>query len=179
MRDALSQLNDVRRNVGRIELREIEPYYICWDRAEGGYEDFPGSRNLDLLMAHMPLSSLGSYGDDSYVGLDTNLRWGRTIAVRHAHLIDGLRTEDGMDVIGGCRCVCFSHFESNLYNMTKAQTFAQHDGDRIMAFMADNHVHRSDVAFWPYTLPSAEGFYVLTCIPVEDDEMWDGHARRR
>lgn len=172
-RSCLAELNELRGSVGTIEIRDVEPYYICWDHAEGGYEDFPGSENLDLLMNHMPLGSLGSYGDDSYVaadeGVEVGIRWGRTVAVRNARLIDGLRVDLGMDVIGGCRCVCFSHFERNLYDMTQSQTFAKRDGDRIMAFMEKHHVHRNGVAFWPYTLPSAEGFYVLTCIPVADD----------
>lgn len=169
VRSCLVMLNELRLRVGEIDIAEVEPYYICWDRAEGGYKDFPGNDNLDLLMAHMPLASLGSYGDDSYVGTDVSIRWGRTVAVKHAHLIEGLRPDVGMDVLGGCRCVCFRHFEHNLYDMTKSQTFARTDGDRIMAFMAEHHVHRSGVAFWPYTLPSSDGFYVLTCIPIEED----------
>jgi DNA-binding transcriptional MerR regulator len=169
-RECMNALNAIPRKLGTIELGYVEPYYICWDHAEGGYHDFPVSENLNLLIAHMPLGSLGSYGDDSYIGTKVSIRWGRTVAVKYAHLIDGLRTDIGMDIIGGCRCVIFYHFESNLYAMTQSQTFAKKDGDRIMDFMHENHVHRSDKAFWPYTLPGENGFYVMTCIPVADDE---------
>lgn len=162
--DCLRTISHVVDNVGAIEQVDVEPYYICWDNAEHGYHGFPPSRNLKILINHVPLGSFGSFGDDPYVVEEPSIKWGRTVSVRNATLLPGL--DVNMDIIGGYHCVCFVHFEPDLYAMTRAQDFATHDRLRIREYMAKRGLHQVGSAFWPFTLPSGKGFIVPTCIPV-------------
>ncbi|MEE8717502.1 MAG: MerR family transcriptional regulator [Coriobacteriales bacterium] len=177
MMDCIRVIGHMVLNVGTIETADVEPYCICWDNAEQGYHDFPSNENLGLLMAHVPLGSFGSYGDDPYVSEDVSIRWGRTVSMRNAALIPGL--DLNMDIIGGYRCVCFIHFEPDLYAMTRPQEFARHDRERIAAYMDARGLRQVGRAFWPFTLPSGNGFFVMTCIPVGPLGMKEGEPSPR
>ena len=163
----LHTLDELRRSVGTFSVVDVEPYYISYDRAEGGYRDFPDDEALVSLLANMPIGGLGSHDSmdylsderPSHVGGD---RWGRTVAVRFAHLIDGLPA--GLEIIGGCRCVRSVTFQEDIVN---PNVDAAGERDRLREYLRERGLRPSGKAFCPYSLPSDRGFYVPFCLPVE------------
>lgn len=158
--DALVSLVD---EVGTIDERYIEPYYISYDRAETGYHEFPDDEALISLLQNLPIGGLGNRYTADLFDPGTKARWGRTVAARLAHLIDGLCT-CGLEPMGGCRCVCSVTYDDDI--------FAEHAGDeieRIGRYLEEHGLRSAGRPFCPYSLPSDHGFHVLLCVPVEED----------
>lgn len=164
--DCLQKLNRLRHAVGTIGVVDVEPYYISYDRAEGGYHDFPDDEALVSLLANMPIGGLGSHDREALLGdipgRVGSAHWGRTVAVRHAPLIEGL--PQGLAIIGGCRCVCSVTFQEDIVD--PGPDIVQ-DRRRIQAFLDEHELRATEPAFCPYSLPSDSGFYVPSCVPVE------------
>lgn len=165
--ECLRALDELRRSVGTLSVVDVEPYYISYDRAEGGYHDFPEDEALTSLLANMPIGGLGSHYDSDLLGKDKRLtssgvRWGRTVAVRFAPLIEGL--PEGLEVIGGCTCVRSVTFQKDI--VTYRPSVAD-EGDDVLRFMAERGLRPAGRAFCPFSLPSDRGFYVPLCLPVE------------
>ncbi len=139
LRNAMDRLARLRSSVGKMQVKEVIPFYFFPDRAEGGYRDFPKSDNLRLLMENAPIGSLGSrfnmpadVGDtwadtadmlqrwaesDPGVPLALASHWGRTVPVQDAEVIEGLDPdEEGVAVIGGCMCACAVYLSPDLYS---------------------------------------------------------------
>lgn len=176
LRAAIDRLAFLRDRLGQVGVVDVPRYYICWDQAEHGYHDFPATRNLDLLMEHMPVGGLGSRyepageadGRDGPRELEN--RWGRTVRVADAGLIDGFDEQEGpeaMAVIGGMRCVCAVLLKRHMYPAqdacratrsarSAASAYARRHGLEI------DHEH----AFSPFSLPTEEGFLVPMCVPA-------------
>lgn len=177
--ECLQTLDELRHAVGTIKIVDVEPYYINYDRAEGGYHDFPDDEGLVSLLANMPIGGLGSHDrvDLSEVrrqGLVGSAHWGRTVAVRHAHLIEGL--PQGLGVIGGCRCVRSVTFQKDIVNPGPE---ALQNRECMQAFLDEHGLQAAGSAFCPYSLPSDHGFYVPPCLPVEPIEgSWEDAHRR-
>ena len=166
--DCLRVLDELRRSVGTLSIVDVEPYYIVYDRAEGGYHDFPDDEGLVSLLANMPIGGLGSRDVADYSSLDRRPHvggtlWGRTVAVRHAHLIEGLQPER-LELIGGCRCVRSVTFQEDIVNPG-----ADSGGERgrVLAYLDEHGLRPAGWAFCPYSLPSDHGYYVPLCLPVE------------
>lgn len=156
--DALGGLVD---SLGVIEDRYVEPYYISYDRAETGYHDFPDDEGLVSLLQNMPIGGLGSREEACSLDAPGSNRWGRTVAVRFAHLIPGLPVER-LEVMGGCRCVCMALYDDDIF----CDDYA--GGYRPMRDYIDGHGLRVvGRPFCPYSLPSDHGFHMLRCVPVE------------
>lgn len=79
--DALVSLVD---EVGTIDERYIEPYYISYDRAETGYHEFPDDEALISLLQNLPIGGLGNRYTADLFDPGTKARWGRTVAARFA-----------------------------------------------------------------------------------------------
>ena len=77
--DALVSLVD---EVGTIDERYIEPYYISYDRAETGYHEFPDDEALISLLQNLPIGGLGNRYTADLFDPETKARWGRTVAAR-------------------------------------------------------------------------------------------------
>lgn len=162
-RVCLGRLNDLRHAVGTMSVVDVEPYYISYDRAEGGYHDFPEDEALVSLLANMPIGGLGScYGGDMFEGDGTN-RWGRTVAVEFAHLVEGL-VPDGLTIIGGCRCLRLVYFNPDLFGPWDDAAGSARAAMRT--YLEGHGLEAAGKAFAPYSLPSDKGFYVPLCLPV-------------
>ena len=164
--ERMRMYRSVAANVGAATVREVGEFYFVPDNAETGYRHFPQDYALDVLIAHMPIASLGSWWDgvpregrgDSW---GTN-HWGRTVPVRYAGLIDGFCAE-GLAVLGGCTCVCFIMEVENLrtdgiYDVQFRAT--------CLAQVANLGYEPAGNPFCPFCLPSAERFIFPTCVPV-------------
>lgn len=165
-------------NVGRTLVTDVQPYYFCPDRADTGYRHFPADDALDLLIAHMPLGGLGSRFDgdvlsdeDAQAGRGRN-RWGRTVPVRYAGLIEGLSTE-GLDVIGGCRCLVRVILADDIRRGVLAVQLSDAGAGgaalraRMRETLRERGLRAAGALFCPLSLPSDRGFVVPTCLPVE------------
>lgn len=159
--DALGALVD---RVGVIEDRYVEPYYISYDRAETGYHNFPDDEGLVSLLQNMPIGGLGSCETGAMLDPASVNRWGRTVAVRHVHLIEGLSAGsiDRFETMGGCRCVCLTHYDEDIFAGNYAGCY-----ERICAYLDEHGLREAGRPFCPYSLPSDHGFHMLTCVPVE------------
>ena len=167
-KECLAQLMALPELVGTVELADIEPYYIDFDAAEGGYSRFAGDKSLDSLVEAMPIGGLGCVflggRDDGW----RPERRGRTVPVRFAHLIDGLF--DNLDVIGGTPCVRTVSRETSVYHENgKPSACREREGAfrRIQEYLAEQGLKATGDVFCPYCLPSEEGFIVPFCQPVE------------
>ncbi len=193
VRACIGQYRELCKAVGTVSLVDVEPYYIWWDRAENGYHDFPQDENLAILVNHAPL---GGFGSSYTASLDVlrqlavtgreyeahepdgrqlkpPARWGRTIAVHNAPLIDGLKVEDdhrNMAVIGGCRCAYTVFIEHEPYHHLEGGI--SHDThvalDEIASFLDARGLAPDPLVppFSPFSIPSRTGFHVPLCVPI-------------
>lgn len=175
--ECLDKLRSLVKKTGLLEEAFIEPYYFVHDNAELGYHDFSADKNLAGLIQHLPIGGLGSISCASrsscsaacgvqpsgVVAQDTQQRWGRTVAVRHASLIPLVSTEQLMRV-GGCHCVCSYEFVRDIVGR---EPYAP-ELKRAYAYMQEHSLRPAGLPFTPYSLPSEHGFYSVVCYPVED-----------
>lgn len=149
----------VCHEVGHVGVLDVEPYYFAPDHADEGYRHFPRSNVLDLLMAHMPLGGLGSVIEHLPSGEAE--RWGRTIPVRYADLIEGFDAS-GLAVLGGCACAW------SVVVVEDIRSPRQRDAVRpqVQELMEREGLMPSGELFSPFSLPSERGFVVPTCVPV-------------
>ena len=147
--------------VGHVGVRDVEPYYFVPDCADAGYRHFPEDGNLDLLIANMPLGGLGSRLSTGSDGLHAE-RWGRTVPVRYAGLIEGLDSS-GFATVGGCTCVW------SVAAMEDIRKPRERDASQsqVQALMEREGLVPAGECFSPFSLPSEHGFIVPTCVPVE------------
>lgn len=160
--DRLAELGRLPDQVGSWWVRYVEPFYICYDGAEKGYHNFSQEEGLAPLLAHMPIGSLGGCCEGDELQNPMSFRCGRTVAVRHAHLIPGLPS--GLPMLGGCQCLCTAGFSDN---------FGRHGGtftwdlEQIRSCLDERGLKQAGQCFTPYTLPTEEGLYALMCLPVQ------------
>ena len=102
--ECLERLQRMHDATGTLWVEEIEPFYICYDASELGYEDYPDTGALDLLLRNMPIGSVGAQFDGDLFDIGLRPRWGRTVAVRHADLIPGLPHKASMSWVDACAC---------------------------------------------------------------------------
>lgn len=153
-------------NVGGVALVDVPAYYIRFDAADTGYKVFPEDETLDLLIAHMPIGGLGSRRSpvtaETVGAFGPENRWGRTVPVRYAHLIEGLQV-DGLETIGGCTCVCA---------IIEMEDIRDDDGVSYEGRSAiETYIEQHDLvvaggSFCPLSLPSEHGFIFPVCVPV-------------
>ena len=145
----------------QVENLEVEPYYICFDETQTGYRDYPSNEALDLLLENLPVSGLGARFQDDFFDITLPARWGRTIAVRRAHLVPGL--PEGLDVIGGCRCVCTYHHKDDAMRLSSVSSTSRW---RMRAYLDDHGLKVAGNAFVPYLFFTGKGCCIKICLPV-------------
>lgn len=154
-------------HTGYVGLCDVPEYYFCPDAADAGYKAFPEDETLDLLIAHMPIGGLGSLRDPA-VGegadrLGGAVHWGRTVPVRFAHLIDGLKAE-GLQVFGGCACVCCI---LSMQDIRRLNGISERARAKMLRYIDDNSLTICGPSFSPFSLPSDHGFTFPICVPVQ------------
>ena len=163
--ECLERLQRMHDATGTLWVEEIEPFYICYDASELGYEDYPDTGALDLLLRNMPIGSVGAQFDGDLFDIGLRPRWGRTVAVRHADLIPGL--PEGLDVMGGCLCLCAAKFEREILVPNNDETTVRW---KMRDYLESHGLRVAGRAFCPYALPSGEGVRYLLCLPVDRPE---------
>ena len=155
-------------NVGAVGVTEVQAYYYLPDEAETGYRRFPKDETLDLFLAHMPLGGLGSLWDGNPFAEDParrgRNRWGRTIPVRYASLVDDLDT-NGLDTVGGRTCVYVIQDSTNIRG-DEAGAAGPAACQAVRAYLREHGLVATGRAFCPFSLPSARRFVFPTCLPV-------------
>lgn len=159
--ECMEGLGELVDKVGTIEERRVEAYCISYDRAETGYHDFPDDEGLVSLLQNLPIGGLGNRYSGDLFDPATTCCWGRTVALRFAHLIPDLPVER-LETMGGCRCVC-----SVTYNEDIFADSGPDEAERIRAYLDEHRLRTAGRPFAPYSLPSDHGFYVLLCVPAE------------
>lgn len=153
-------------NVGTIALADVPAYYLHPDAADTGYKVFPEDETLDLLIAHMPIGGLGSrWGrvtSETAGVLGSENRWGRTIPVRYAHLIEGLQVDD-LETIGGCTCVCAI---IEMEDIRDDGGVSREGRSEIEVYIEQHDLVVAGDSFCPLSLPSEHGFIYPVCVPV-------------
>lgn len=158
----LVELRTMVENLGKVWIEEVEPYYICFDETQTGYRDYPSNEALDLLLENLPVSGLGARFQDDFFDISLPARWGRTVAVRLAHLVPGL--PEGLDVIGGCRCVCTFHHKDDTMRLSSVSSTSRW---RIRAYLEDHGLKVAGNAFVPYLFFTGKGCCIKICLPIE------------
>ena len=164
-REQMERLKALRdAPLGRIELADVEAYYLVPDSAERGYKAFPSDEALATLLAHMPIGSLGSFYDGDWLSGACESHWGRTVPVRLADLLPLGEVLPTWKRLGGCRCLCVASFDADL-----DETIQREANDRaaVAAYLEEHGLRVTGEAFRPYSLFSERGFYSLLCVPVE------------
>ena len=153
-------------NVGGVALVDVPAYYIRFDAADTSYKVFPEDETLDLLIAHMPIGGLGSrrgpVASETAGVLGSENRWGRTVPVRYAHLIEGLQV-DGLETIGGCTCVCAI---IEMEDIRDAGGVSYEGRSAIETYIERHDLVVVGDTFCPLSLPSEHGFIFPVCVPV-------------
>lgn len=162
----LERLHTIIERQGQITLEEIEPHYIYPDAGEKGYGEFRQSTNLDTLIGNLPIGGFGAIGRiDAHSGKSIPL-WGRTVAVRFAHLLPDFRS-DGLLTIGGSPCVVA--YMGGMIARPQG-TFLGRDEfgvtPSMRAFMEEHRLEEAGEAFAPYTVTSENGLLTAICAPV-------------
>ena len=165
--DRMRLYNAMCAHAGYVGLCDVPEYYFCPDAADAGYKAFPEDETLDLLIAHMPIGGLGSLREPA-TGEDADrlggaVHWGRTVPVRFADLIDGLKTE-GLQVIGGCTCVsCIL----SMQDIRRSNGISVQAHSKLLSYIDDNSLTICGPSFSPFSLPSDHGFTFPICVPVQ------------
>ena len=114
----------------------------------------------------MPIGGLGSLrdcaGPEGTDRLGGTVHWGRTVPVRFAHLIDGLRTE-GLQVIGGCPCVCCI---LSMQDIRRSNGISEQDHAAMLDYVDSNSLQICGPSFSPFSLPSDRSSAFPVCLPV-------------
>lgn len=161
--ESLEELQFMMENVGKMWVEDVEPYYICFDTTETGYGDYPSNEALDLLLENLPISNLGARFQDDFFDITRRARWGRTVAVRHAHLIPGL--PEGLEICGGCRCLCTIHHKDDAMRLSSSASTSRW---RMRAYLESHGLRAAGNAFIPYLLFTGKGGCIKICLPVKE-----------
>lgn len=164
-REQLGRLKELRdAPQGRIELADIEEYYLVPDSAERGYREFPPDEALVTLLAHMPIGGLGAHYHGDWLSGECESHWGRTVPVRFANLLPLGEVSPAWKRLGGCRCLCIVSFSEDLHDTAQREAS---DRAAAGAFLEEHGLRVAGEAFRPYSLFSDRGFYSRLCVPVE------------
>ena len=159
----LIEMRSMVENLGKVWVEEVEPYYICFDATETGYSGYPSSDALDLLLENLPVSGLGARFQNDFFDITLRARWGRTIAVRLAHLVPGL--PEGLEVCGGCRCLCTVHHKTDVMRLSSATSTSRW---RMRDYLDQHGLEAAGNAFIPYMVLLGKGCYIKICLPIRE-----------
>ena len=175
--ECLERLRQVVELQGQVVLQDVEPFYIRFDAGEEGYGEFRQDAALDALLDNLPVGGLGSVYRGNPLDGECACPWGRTVAVRFAHLIPGLETK-GLEVMGGCRCVVA--FSRVAIGDLRGGWREEGEHRRVLDFLEERRLEVTGPGFSPYSVVSPDqGILYPVCIPVRErrDGVW-GRVRR-
>lgn len=163
-RESLARDRLLQERIGTMAVEYVEPYLIAYDNSEQGYHDVPSDPALDLLLEHLPISSFGGCFKSDFFDLHNRPRWGRTIALRHAHLVPDLQPEH-LETIGGCLCLVAYKHENDVFVPNDDTTTVRW----LMRSYLDEHgLSAAGSAFVPHVLVSPGSASIPVCLPVRD-----------
>lgn len=162
-KESLARDRLLQERIGTLTVEYVEPHLIAYDNSEQGYHDVPSDPALDLLLEHLPISSLGGCFKSDFFDLHNRPHWGRTVALRHAHLIPGLQP-DRLETIGGCLCLVAYKHEDDVFVPNNDTTTVRW----LMRSYLDEHgLIAAGDAFVPHTLVSPGSASLPVCLPVQ------------
>lgn len=162
--ECLQSIKDVITHSGEMRVGMIDEFYFFPDSSENGYQGYEGSEQLDLLARKLPISALGAASESDW-GEPVKIRWGRTVPVRYAELIDLPPSEH--ETFGACLCLCYFHASKNL----PASPEEQQQGLRSMEdYLNAERLMPNGRLFVPRVIPFGKGACSALCLPVKQKE---------
>lgn len=157
--ECFRKLSKIIKNDGVLQLIEVEPYYIVFDKSDKGYKNYNQDALLSQLVSCMPIASLGAVSREDWPV--QGARWGRTVPVRFAHLVGSFSTD--RQVIGGMKCLC----RPTVFKLSGVDSASSILGE-MQEYMDEHGLKASGRLFCPFIFPlENNSLATMRCLPVE------------
>ena len=156
----LQSIRDTLAYSGQLQIIAVEEFFFYPDSSEQGYEGYEGNELLNTLVHSMPIGALGAVMESEWRE-PVSIRWGRTVPVCYAHLLE--LPGDDYERIGGCSCLVYPYVNDGMPSSDEERTLGFM---RMKEYLEEQRLKPSGKLFIPRVIPFDKGVCSALCLPV-------------